>query len=133
MGGTRTPILLEATTYSFIDFTKEPKDLYNPKMKVFLAFLLVVVIAVNASPDKEKRMMKKWAMMKAMESCWGVANMKKSAAKCSGQDAPELDLPMFQSPYRVIQALLDNAERSEEMKMGQLFSGMKNMMHSNSP
>jgi len=139
MGGTRTPILLEATTYSFKDFTKEPKDLYNPKMKVFLAFLLVVVIAVNASPDKEKRMMKKWAMMKAMESCWGEANMKKwmvsmkkSAAKCSGQDAPELDLPMFQSPYRVIQALLDNAERSEEMKMGQLFSGMKNMMHSNS-
>jgi len=66
--------------------------------------------------------------MKAMESCFGKENtkkwmvkMKKACAKCSGRDAPELDLPMFQSPYRVIQALLSGAERMEELKMNNLF------------
>lgn len=98
-------------------------------MKV-LAFLLVTVAltSVFGSPEKEYQVLKKWTKMKAMESCFGKENMKKwmvkmkkASAKCSGREAPELDLPMFQSPYRVIQALLSGAERMEELKMQNLY------------
>merc|ERR1712110_119867 len=52
---------------------------------------------------------KQWAEHKAMESCFGenmmktsLLKMKKAVVKCTGQDMPELDLPMYKSPHRFV-------------------------------
>ena len=51
--------------------------------------------------------------MKAFESCWGednvklyTVNLKQAIAKCSQVDAPELSLPPFRSPYRLIKIII---------------------------
>ena len=79
-------------------------------MRSFLILTLAVSLLAtlsSAGEDKEKAMIKKWMMHKAMESCFGEDNMKKfmvhlksAAAKCAGVDAPELDLPIFRNPIR---------------------------------
>merc|ERR1712038_657335 len=63
-----------------------------------------------------------------MESCFGedmmktsMLKMKKAVVKCTGMDMPELDLPMYKSPHRVVHALLERAEDLEQMKMMKVF------------
>jgi hypothetical protein len=71
--------------------------------------------------------------MKVMESCLGEANVKewmiktkKAAAKCSGMDAPEIELPMFENTFSLVNTLtsrgppkdgVDNFERIMEKYM----------------
>merc|ERR1712088_616419 len=73
-------------------------------------------------------MKKQWTEYKAMESCIGedmmktsMLKMKKAVVKCTGMDMPELDLPMYKSPHRVVHALLESAEDLEQMKMMKVF------------
>merc|ERR1712158_344582 len=73
---------------------------------------------------------------KSMESCFGEDMMKtsllkckKAVVKCTGVDAPELDLPMFKSPHRMVHALLQSAE---EHKQTQMLSAMQQMQKQNS-
>merc|ERR1712179_470899 len=81
-------------------------------------------------------MMKSWMHHKSMESCLGEDMMKtsllkckKAVVKCTGVDAPELDLPMFKSPHRMVHALLQSAE---EHKQTQMLSAMQQMHKQNS-
>merc|ERR1739848_629992 len=69
-----------------------------------------------------------------MESCYGednmkqyIVNMKKAVAKCSQQDAPELNLPPFRNTYRFINTMLTNADQMEDNKMMKLFHIMDKM------
>jgi len=75
-----------------------------------------------------EKMKKQWSDYKAMESCFGedmmktsMLKMKKAVVKCTGIDMPELDLPMYQSPHRVVHALLASAQDFEQMKMLKAF------------
>lgn len=75
-----------------------------------------------------EKMKKQWTDYKAMESCFGedmmktsMLKMKKAVVKCTGIDMPELDLPMYQSPHRVVHALLSSAQDFEQMKMLKAF------------
>merc|ERR1719193_2449531 len=72
--------------------------------------------------------------MKSIESCFGeenmkqyMVNMKKAVAKCTQQDAPELNLPPFRNTYRFINTMLTNADQMEDNKMMQLFHIMNKM------
>merc|ERR1712200_224070 len=78
--------------------------------------------------------MKKWTYMKSIESCFGeenmkqyMVNMKKAVAKCTQQDAPELNLPPFRNTDRFINTMLTNADQMEDNKMMQLFHIMNKM------
>ena len=69
-------------------------------MKVLLAALALV--ASVSSFDHENYVLKKWAVHKAMESCFGQDNVKaylvrkrKAVAECMQEDAPELELSIF--------------------------------------
>merc|ERR1719228_3221856 len=91
------------------------------RMKVLAVLLLAT--AVSGGMDMENTM-KKWANYKAMESCWGEENMQKhtvqmktAIAQCRGIDAPELRLSVYRSPFRVINALLANANTHENYLM----------------
>lgn len=53
--------------------------------------------------------------------------MKRAIAKCSKIDMPELDLPMFNTPYRPIQALLNGASEMEKTNMYRFQEVMKTM------
>merc|ERR1711974_550606 len=73
-------------------------------------------------------MKKQWTDYKAMESCFGedmmktsMLKMKKAVVKCTGTDMPELDLPMYKRPERVVHALLSSAQNLEQMKMFKAF------------
>merc|ERR1711872_211982 len=75
------------------------------KMKV-LAVLLLSGLGLVACGGDEWRMYMQYTTMKAHESCFGEENMKihtvdlkKAIAKCHQKDAPELNLPPFNSPY----------------------------------
>merc|ERR1712088_671257 len=77
-------------------------------------------------------MKKQWTEYKAMESCFGedmmktsMLKMKKAVVKCTGMDMPELDLPMYKSPHRVVHALLESAEDLEQMKMMKVFQQLQ--------
>merc|ERR1712001_118702 len=66
-------------------------------------------------------MVKKWAKHKAAEVCFGedmmkttLMKMKKALQKCTGMDMPELDLPIFKSPHRMVHALLESAENHQQ-------------------
>jgi len=72
--------------------------------------------------------------MKAQESCLGEENMKihtvnlKTAiAKCYQKDAPELNLPPFNSPYRFINTLMTSADSMEHSQLMDLFKMYKMM------
>merc|ERR1712088_974101 len=84
-------------------------------------------------------MKKQWTDYKAMESCFGedmmktsMLKMKKAVVKCTGTDMPELDLPMYKSPHRVVHALLESAEDLEQMKMMKVFQQLSQSHQSNS-
>jgi len=75
-----------------------------------------------------EKMKKQWTEYKAMESCFGedmmktsMLKMKKAVVKCTGMDMPELDLPMYKSPHRVVHALLESAQDLQQMKMLKAF------------
>merc|ERR1712088_482905 len=58
--------------------------------------------------------------------------MKKAVVKCTGNDMPELDLPMYKSPHRVVHALLESAEDLEQMKIMKVFQQLSQSHQSNS-
>jgi len=78
--------------------------------------------------------MKKWSKYKAMEACYGeditktqLLKMKRAIAKCTKIEMPELDLPMYNSPYRAIQALLNGAREMEKKNMERFQEVMRTM------
>jgi len=87
-------------------------------MMKFLILLTLVTLAFTW--DDDHKMTKQWEKMKALESCWGEENMKlytvnikKAIATCTGQDAPELFLPPYRSSYRLINTLINGADKME--------------------
>merc|ERR1712198_183028 len=91
------------------------------KMKVLAVLLLCGMAAAGGMGRDQKHMYKAWAGMKAMESCWGeenmkihTINMKLAVSQCQQEDAPELNLPPFRSPYRFINTLMVSANRKEQ-------------------
>merc|ERR1711935_1282057 len=99
-------------------------------MKTFLAVTLFAVVLGHQDHDFHK-----WAKNKAMESCFGEDNhkiwtvqMKKAVAKCSQQDAPELQLLQFRAPYKTVNALLEASEDMENNDMQMMFN-MVRFMH----
>merc|ERR1712021_150001 len=99
-------------------------------MKTFLAVTLFAVVLGHQDYDFNK-----WARNKAMESCIGEENMKiwtvqmkKAVAKCSQQDAPELQLLQFRAPYKTVNALLEASEDMENTDMQMMFN-MFRFMH----
>merc|ERR1712106_756199 len=99
-------------------------------MKTFLAVTLFAVVLGHQDHDFNK-----WAKNKAMESCFGEKNMqiwtvqmKKAVAKCSQQDAPELQLLQFRAPYKTVNALLEASEDMENNDMQMMFN-MFRFMH----
>jgi len=106
------------------------------EMRSFSAILTFCLIgnALSMGMLNDWEMMKKWSKYKAMEACYGeditktqVLKMKRAIAKCSKVDMPELDLPMFNSPYRAIQALLNGAREMEKTNMARFQEVMKTM------
>merc|ERR1712107_518996 len=66
--------------------------------------------------------------MKAQEKCFGeentkihTVNLKTAVAKCYQIDAPELNLPPYNAPYRFINTLMNSAEEMEQTRMMTLF------------
>merc|ERR1712038_227242 len=94
------------------------------KMKSFIVLICVGMAIAGDDMFGHEKMKKQWTDYKAMESCFGedmgktsMLKMKKAVVKCTGIDMPELDLPMYKSPHRVVHALLESAEDFEQMKM----------------
>merc|ERR1711973_847245 len=103
------------------------------RMKV-LAVLLLSGLGLVACGGDEWRMYMQYTTMKAHESCFGEENMKihtvdlkKAIAKCHQKDAPELNLPPFNSPYRFINTLMSNANEMEQNQVMFLYNVMKSM------
>merc|ERR1711890_93391 len=72
--------------------------------------------------------------MKAMESCWGEDNMKtytvqlkKAISKCHATDAPELELPVYRSPFRFINTIMRSGQQHQENLMEAVQSMARNM------
>jgi hypothetical protein len=100
-------------------------------MKVVAVLLLAT--AVFGWQD-EHRVFKKWSSMKAMESCWGEDNMKtytvqlkKAISKCHATDAPELELPIYRSPFRFINTIMTRGQQHQENLMQAVQSMARNM------
>merc|ERR1712168_1334787 len=95
------------------------------KMKVLAVLLLCGLSAAWEDPaQSQHEMYQSWVGMKAMESCWGeeniktqTINLKLAVAQCSQQDAPELNLPPFRSPYKFINTLLTSADEKEQQQI----------------
>jgi len=109
-------------------------------MKVVAVLLLAT--AVLGWQDEQK-VFKKWSQIKAMESCWGKDNMKtymvhvkKAISKCHRTDAPELELPIYSSPFRFINTIMSSGQQHQENLMQAVQSMARNMaqnmMQSNS-
>jgi len=95
--------------------------------------VLFVATAALGWEDDEK-MFNRWSNIKAMESCWGEDNMKtymvqmkKAISKCHGTDAPELELPMFSSPFRFINTMMTSGQQHQENLMQAVQSMARNM------
>lgn len=97
-----------------------------------LILLLVIGTAIATKPDyfNPKEVAMKWAKHKAMESCFGTEMMKnymiktkRAVQKCVGVEAPELNLPFFRSPSRVVYALLNQLEEKQEDQLIKLMAG----------
>merc|ERR1712107_358581 len=78
------------------------------------------------------KMFMKWSAMKAQEKCFGeentkihTVNLKTAVAKCYQIDAPELNLPPYNAPYRFINTLMNSAEEMEQTRMMTLFQMMQ--------
>lgn len=109
-------------------------------MRSFIVLICVAAVFAGEDMFGEQKMMKEWAHHKSMESCFGEPMMKthllkykKAVVKCTGVDAPELDLPMFQSPHRVVHALLQSAEEHKQMQMLKAMQGMQQNSNGNNP
>jgi len=95
------------------------------KMKVLAVLLLCGLCAAwEDAAQNQHEMYQSWVGMKAMESCWGeeniktqTINLKLAVAQCSQQDAPELNLPPFRSPYKFINTLLTSADEKEQQQI----------------
>merc|ERR1712080_6781 len=105
------------------------------RMKVLAVFLLA---AATLGWEMEEKMVKMWTKMKAHEACWGEENtkqytvkMKKAIAKCTQQDAPELQLPIYRNPYRVVNGLLNGAQQHERYVVSLLETIANNMNNKN--
>merc|ERR1712107_207572 len=66
------------------------------------------------------------------EKCFGeentkihTVNLKTAVAKCYQIDAPELNLPPYNAPYRFINTLMNSAEEMEQTRMMTLFQMMQ--------
>jgi len=108
-------------------------------MRSFVLLLCIGLVYAGSDLFDEEKMVKKWAKHKAAEVCFGedmmkttLMKMKKALQKCTGMDMPELDLPMFKSPHRMVHALLESAENHQQMQLLQLMKAMNNNQQSNS-
>merc|ERR1712077_81595 len=102
------------------------------KMKTFVILICVGMAIAGDDMFGEEKMKKQWMEYKSFESCFGedmmktsLLKMKKAVVKCTGMDMPELDLPMFKSPHRVVHALLQGAEDVEQMKVLSAFQKLQ--------
>merc|ERR1711915_277557 len=102
------------------------------KMKVLAVLLLCGMAAAGGMGRDQKDMYKAWAGMKAMESCWGeenmkihTINMKLAVSQCQQEDAPELNLPPFRSPYRFINTLMTSADEKEQNRISLVLKMLK--------
>merc|ERR1711997_569982 len=112
---------------------------HHIKMKSFIVLICVGMAIAGDDMFGHEKMKKQWTDYKAMESCFGedmmktsMLKMKKAVVKCTGMDMPELDLPMYKSPHRVVHALLESAEDLEQMKMMKVFQQLSQSHQSNS-
>merc|ERR1712184_46441 len=103
-------------------------------MRSFIILICVGVALAGEDMFGMKKMQKQWAEHKAMESCFGenmmktsLLKMKKAVVKCTGQDMPELDLPMYKSPHRFVHAMLDSHQDMEQMKVMGALKSMQQM------
>merc|ERR1711890_171854 len=120
----------KSTKFSHWNLTKAQATKAR-RMKVVAVLLLAT--AVWGWQD-EHRVFKKWSSMKAMESCWGEDNMKtytvqlkKAISKCHATDAPELELPVYRSPFRFINAIMRSGQQHQENLMEAVQSMARNM------
>jgi hypothetical protein len=111
-------------------------------MKSFIILICVGMAIAGDDMFGHEKSKKQWTEYKAMESCFGedmmktsMLKMKKAVVKCTGTDMPELDLPMYKSPHRVIHALLGSAQDLEQMKMLKAFQQLSqnNQQSNNQP
>jgi hypothetical protein len=84
----------------------------------------VLLLATAVFGWDDQKVFKKWSGMKAMESCWGEDNMKtytvqlkRAISKCHGTDAPELELPIYRSPFRFINTIMTSGQQHQEYLM----------------
>jgi hypothetical protein len=84
-----------------------------------LLLVTACLFATALAFGKEEMELMMYTKMKTMESCFGedlvkkyMIKMKKAAAKCSGQDAPELELPMFENSFALVNALTSSHGQS---------------------
>merc|ERR1712241_557530 len=101
---------------------------HHIKMKSFIVLICVGMAIAGDDMFGHEKMKKQWTDYKAMESCFGedmmktpMLKMKKAVVKCTGTDMPELDLPMYKNPGRVVHALLSSAQDFQQMKMLKAF------------
>merc|ERR1712206_16560 len=103
-------------------------------MKSFIILICVGMALAGEDMFGMKKQQKQWAEHKAMESCFGenmmktsLLKMKKAVVKCTGQDMPELDLPMYKSPHRFVHAMLDSHQDMEQIKVMGALKSMQQM------
>jgi len=108
-------------------------------MRSLIIVLCIGMVCAGGDMFNEKKMAMKWAKHKAMESCFGddmmkatLMKMKRATVKCTGVDMPELDLPIFKSPHRVVHALLQSAQDHEQMKVLTALKGLHQAQPANS-
>jgi len=108
-------------------------------MRSFILLLSIGLVYAGSDLFDEQKMADKWAKHKAMEACFGenmmktsLMKMKKAVQKCTGADMPELDLPMFNSPHRMVHAMLESAQDHQQMQLLTLMKAMSNQKQSNS-
>jgi len=107
--------------------------LLNMKLLVILS-----LAATGLATWDDEGQVKKWAQMKAYESCFGednmklyTVNMKKAIVKCTQQDAPELSLPPYRSTYRFVNSMLSGADSMDRSRMRQAMEMMEFMSNMN--
>jgi len=115
------------------DSPTNPETSKSSTMKIFILCTVLVSSTMGMMMGNEM-MVKKWSKFKAMESCYGedlmkthMLKMKRAIAKCTKAEMPELELPMFSSPYRAIQALLNGARETEQKNVAKFQEVMKSI------
>jgi len=95
--------------------------------------VLLLGTAVLGWQDQQK-FFDHWSEIKAMETCWGEDNVKtyrvnvnKAISKCHGTDAPELELPIYRSPFRFINTIMTSGQQHQENLMQAVQSMARNM------